>query len=419
MLQRKKQEMTPFEEVSHFFDQAADRLNIKDELRDIMRSSYREVRVQLPVRMDNGSIKVFVGYRVQHNAARGPYKGGLRYHPEADLDEVRALAALMTWKTAVVGLPFGGSKGGIQCDPSSLSQMELNKLTRRYTQGIAYILGPNRDIPAPDLGTNAQVMGWMMDAYGQLHGYTPAVVTGKPVELGGSYGREAATGRGLVFVLAEAAKALKIELKGATVAVQGFGNVGSWTARLIGELGCKVIAVADVNGGVLNERGLDVSRLVDHNKQAGSPAGFRGGEAITNDELLALKCDLLIPAAIGNVLHGGNAGEVRAKVVVEGANHPTTHDADDILQDRGIILLPDILVNAGGVTVSYFEWTQNIQEFRWEEDRVNHELQKVMSRAFWTVWERGQLAHVPLRQAAFMVGVESVARAIELRGFVV
>ena len=222
-----------------------------------------------------------------------------------------------------------------------------------------------------------------------------------------------------MFVLAEAAKALKIELKGATVAVQGFGNVGSWTARLIGELGCKVIAVADVNGGVLNERGLDVSRLVDHNKQAGSPAGFRGGEAITNDELLALKCDLLIPAAIGNVLHGGNAGEVRAKVVVEGANHPTTHDADDILQDRGIILLPDILVNAGGVTVSYFEWTQNIQEFRWEEDRVNHELQKVMSRAFWTVWERGQLAHVPLRQAAFMVGVERVARAIELRGFVV
>ncbi len=419
MPQRKKQEMTPFQEVSHFFDQAADRLKVKDELRELMRSSYREVRVQLPVRMDDGSVKVFVGYRVQHNGARGPYKGGVRYHPEADLDEVRALAALMTWKTAVVGLPFGGSKGGIQCAPASLSQMELNKLTRRYTQSIAYILGPSRDIPAPDLGTNAQVMGWMMDAYGQLHGYTPAVVTGKPVELGGSYGREAATGRGLVFVLAEAAKALKMDLKGATVAVQGFGNVGSWTARLIGQLGCKVIAVADVNSGVLNKRGLDIPRLVDHYKQAGGLAGFRGGEPITNDELLALKCDLLIPAAIGNVLHAGNAGKVRAKVVVEGANHPTTHDADDILEDRGITLLPDILVNAGGVTVSYFEWTQNIQEFRWEEDRVNHELQKVMSRAFWTVWERAQFAQVPLRQAAFMVGVERVARAIELRGFVV
>ncbi|MDO8531159.1 MAG: Glu/Leu/Phe/Val dehydrogenase dimerization domain-containing protein [Dehalococcoidia bacterium] len=411
--------MTSFEEVSHFFDQAADQLNIKDELRDIMRSSYREVRVQLPVRMDDGSIKVFVGYRIQHNGARGPYKGGLRYHPEADLDEVRALAALMTWKTAVVGLPYGGSKGGVQCDPASLSQMELNKLTRRYTQSIAHILGPSRDIPAPDLGTNAQVMAWMMDAYGQLHGYTPAVVTGKPVELGGSYGRDAATGRGLVYVLAEAAHALKMDLKGARVAVQGFGNVGSWTARLIGELGCKVIAVSDVKSGVVNERGLDISRLMDHNKQAGTLAGFRGGEALTNDELLALNCDLLIPAAIGNVLHAGNAGKVQAKVVVEGANHPTTHDADDILEDRGVMVLPDILVNAGGVTVSYFEWTQNIQEFRWEEDRVNHELQKVMSRAFWNVWERAQFAHVPLRLAAFMVGVERVARAIELRGFVV
>ncbi|MEK7872831.1 MAG: Glu/Leu/Phe/Val dehydrogenase dimerization domain-containing protein [Chloroflexota bacterium] len=419
MPQRKKREMTSFEEVSHFFDQAADQLKIKDELRDIMRSSYREVRVQLPVRMDNGSIKVFVGYRIQHNGARGPYKGGLRYHPEADLDEVRALAALMTWKTAVVGLPYGGSKGGVQCDPGTLSEMELNKLTRRYTQSIAYILGPSRDIPAPDLGTNAQVMAWIMDAYGQLHGYTPAVVTGKPVELGGSYGRDAATGRGLVYVLAEAAHALKMDLKGARVAVQGFGNVGSWTARLIGELGCKVIAVSDVKSGVVNERGLDISRLMDHNKQAGTLAGFRGGEALTNDELLALNCDLLIPAAIGNVLHAGNAGKVRAKVVVEGANHPTTHDADDILEDRGVMVLPDILVNAGGVTVSYFEWTQNIQEFRWEEDRVNHELRKVMSRAFWTVWERAQFAHVPLRLAAFTVGVERVARAIELRGFVV
>jgi len=410
--------MTPFEEVCFFLNTAADILKIDDGLRELMWRPYRELTVQIAIRMDDGSLRVFTGYRVQHNGVRGPYKGGIRYHPEADLDEVRALASLMTWKTAVVDVPFGGAKGGVQCDPTQLSLGELNRLTRRFTQNISYILGVNRDIPAPDLGTNSQVMAWMMDAYGQRYGYTPAIVTGKPVELGGCFGRDAATGRGVTFVIQEAARLMGLTLDGATIAIQGFGNVGSWTARLIRSLGCKVVAISDIGGGVYNSQGLDIENLLKHANENRSVAGCPGCESISNEELLALNCDILIPAALGGVIHKNNASQIRARLIVEGANHPTTPTADQILRDRGITVIPDIVANAGGVIVSYFEWAQNIQEFRWEEERVNQELKKIITRAFGTVWERAKSQGVDLRLAAFLIGVERVARAIQLRGFV-
>lgn len=410
--------LTPFEEVNLFYDKAAERLGLPDGCREMLRRPWRELKVQVPVRMDDGQIKVFTGYRVQHNGARGPYKGGVRYHPEADLEEIRALAALMTWKTALMDLPFGGAKGGVQCNPNELSMDELNRLTRRYTINIEHLLAPNRDIPAPDLGTNSQTMAWMMDAYGQLHGHTPAIVTGKPVELGGSLGRESATGRGVVYLLKEAAKDLDMNLEGIRVVIQGFGNVGSWTAKLVEEYGFRVIAVSGVRGGLYNSRGLDVQRLLDHQKEYGTVVGFRGGEAITNSEMLELDCDVLVPAAIGNVITGDNAPRVKAQLVLEAANHPLTPEADDILGDRGITVLPDILVNAGGVIVSYFEWTQNLQEFRWEEDKVYQELHKIILRAYRDVRQKVSSEGITHRQAAFEIGVQRVARVVELRGFV-
>ena len=411
------QRMTAFEEVNLFFDQASDRLNLAEGIREMLRRPWRELQVQVPVRMDDGRIEVFTGYRVQHNGARGPYKGGVRYHPEAHLDEVRALAALMTWKTALVDLPYGGAKGSVQCDPTRLSQGELNRLTRRYTINIEHLIGPNRDIPAPDMGTNAQTMAWMMDAYGQLHGYMPGVVTGKPVELGGSLGREAATGRGVGYLLMEAASDLSLDPRGARVAVQGFGNVGSWAARLLNEYGCQVIAVSDVAGGVYNPRGLDISRLLEYYRTSLGMSGFPGGEFITNDELLEVECDVLVPAAVGNVITAENAPRLRAGIVVEAANHPTTPQADEILTDRGVLVLPDILSNAGGVIVSYFEWAQNIQRFHWEEDRVNQQLNKTMVQAYRQVHERAKSEGLTYRQAAFDIGVQRVAQAVELRGF--
>lgn len=407
-----------FEAVCWFFDQAAERLHLEDSLREMMRMPWRELTVQVPVRLDNGKVKVLVGYRVQHNAARGPYKGGVRYHPQADLDEVRALASLMTWKTAVVDVPFGGAKGGVACDPAQFSQAELNRITRRYTQSIAHILGVNRDIPAPDLGTNAQVMAWMMDAYGQLHGYSPAIVTGKPVELGGSYGREAAPGRGLVYCLEEWARQTQYNLQGAKVLIQGFGQVGSWVARLIGTLGCVVVGVADIRGGIYNPHGLDIPRLLEHAQQTGSVVGFPDAEAVDGKTFLELPCDILIPAAIEHVIHEGNASRIKARIIVEAANHPITPRADVMLREQGVIILPDILVNAGGVVVSYFEWTQNIQQFRWEEEQVNLELYKVMTRATRGVVEAARLFQTSLREGAYSIGVSRVARAITLRGFV-
>ena len=410
--------MSAFDEVNVFFDRAADRLELEDGLREMLRRPWRELRVSVPVRMDDNRIEVFTGYRIQHNGARGPYKGGTRYHPMADQEEVRALASLMTWKTALVDIPFGGAKGGVQCEPRNMSQDELNRLTRRYTINIEHVLGVNRDIPAPDVGTNAQTMAWIMDAYSQIHGYTPAIVTGKPVEFGGSLGRDAATGRGAVYVMLAAAKDLAFAPEGARVAVHGFGNAGMWVSRLLDELGCKVIAVSDTRGGIYNGSGLDVTRVVEHKQEAGTVVGTPGADQITNDELLELECDFLLPAAIDRVIHEGNAPRVRAKVVVEVANHPVTSQADQVFNDRGIPVLPDILVNAGGVVVSYFEWTQNLYQHQWEEERVNSELNGLITRAYGQVSEMVRRDAITYREAAFAIGVGRVAHVARLRGFI-
>ena len=407
-----------FDEVNMVFDGAADRLRLAGGIRDMLRLPWRELQVQIPVRMDDGHIEVFRGLRVQHNGARGPYKGGVRYHPEAGLEEVRALASLMTWKTALVDLPYGGAKGGVTVDPGQLSFNELNRLTRRYTQNIEHLIGPNRDIPAPDLGTNAQTMAWMMDAYGQTHGHSPAVVTGKPVEMGGSLGREAATGRGVANILAEAAQDSSLEIQGKRVVIQGFGNVGYWAAKLIAEDGYLIIGVSGVDGGVYNSKGLDIGKLAEHQKATGGVSGFIEGEAITNQELLQLECDILIPAAIDNVITEDNASFIRAPLILEAANHPVTPIADRILIERGVTILPDILVNAGGVIVSYFEWTQNLQQFHWTENTVNDELKKKILRAYHEVRSRAISDRVTHREAAFDIGVERVAKAVTLRGFV-
>ncbi|PKB65784.1 MAG: glutamate dehydrogenase [SAR202 cluster bacterium Io17-Chloro-G3] len=409
---------TSLDEVNIFFDRAADRLSLDDGMRALLKVPWRELSVSLPVRMDNGEMLIFQGYRVQHNGARGPYKGGVRYHPEADMEEVRALASLMTWKTALANIPFGGAKGGVQCDPSSMSTTELNRVTRRYVQNIDHVLGPNRDILAPDLGTNAQTMAWMMDTYGQIHGHTPACVTGKPVELGGSAGRDSATGRGAVFITTEAVGDMDMVMKDARVVVQGFGNVGSWFARIASEQGCLIIAVSDVNGGVFNSNGLDVQALSKHVAESGFVAGFPSSEDLTNEEVLELECDILVPAAIDRVIDAGNAGKVNARLVVEAANHPLTPEADEILANRGILVLPDILVNAGGVVVSYFEWTQNLYQHRWSEERVNTELGQIMSGAYGSVREQANRLQVSMREAALMVGIKRVARVVEMRGFV-
>ena len=409
--------MTVFEEVNVFFDRAADRLELDDGLRELLRMPWRELRVAVPVRMDDGRIEVFTGYRIQHNGARGPYKGGTRYHPEADQEEIRALASLMTWKNALVDIPFGGAKGGVQCDPRTMSEGELNRLTRRYTSNIEHFLGINRDIPAPDMGTNSQTMAWMMDAYGLIHGYTPGIVTGKPVELGGSVGRDAAPGRGAVYIMVEAARDFGMSTEDASVVIQGFGQVGMWIARLAHEMGCRVLAVSDVQGGVYRESGIDVPGLAKHREEAGTVVGFAGSEEISNEDLLELQCDFLAPAAIDGVIHADNAPRVQAKVVVEAANHPMTPEADDVLNERGIHVLPDILVNAGGVVGSYFEWIQNLYQHHWDETRVNEELSKIMTKAYRDVKEVVDRDSITYREAAFSIGVARVAHVSKLRGF--
>jgi len=418
MIVKLSDKMSSHEAVTYFFEQAADHVGLDDEMREVLRGSYREMQVQVPVRMDDGQLFVFNGYRVQHNGARGPYKGGVRFHPEADIDEVRALAALMTWKTAVTDLPFGGAKGGVQCEPYMMSEAELQRLTRRYTQMIGYVLGVNRDIPAPDMNTNAQTMAWMMDAFGQRYGYQPACVTGKPVELGGSLGREAATGRGVVYVMEEYASDRDFPLAGATVAIQGFGNVGSWAARIAAESGAKVVAVSDVRGGIMRKAGLDIEAVWAHRDATGSVVDFSGADPMSNEELLELDVDWLVPAALGEVIHGRNASKVKARVVVEAANHPITPVADATLSDAGVVVIPDILANAGGVTVSYFEWTQNIQQFRWDEEQVNSQLRKIMAKAYRDVATVAREEKIGLREAAFAIGVRRVARAARLRGYV-
>jgi glutamate dehydrogenase (NAD(P)+) len=411
-------DMSPFEATTYLFHRSANRLALRDEMREVLGSTYRELAVQVPLRMDDGKVVVYRGYRIQHNGARGPYKGGIRYHESADLDEVRALAALMTWKNALIDVPFGGAKGGVQCEPGLLSATERERLTRRFTGMISYIIGVNRDIPAPDMGTNAQTMAWMMDAYGHRYGHAPGIVTGKPVELGGSPGREEATGRGVVICAAASARAAGIDLDGARVVVQGFGNVGSWTAMLAAEHGARVIAVSDVGGGTVNERGLDLEELDRHTREALSVSNFPDGDNISNEEILEVECDVLIPAAIQGVIHGANADGIRAKLVVEAANAPTTPVADRILEDRGVVVVPDILANAGGVTVSYLEWVQNIQQFRWELKDVNEELNKKMKRATDQVMSKADESGCSLRDSAFDIAVERVAHTADLRGYI-
>jgi len=399
------------------FDAAADRLRLDDGVRAILRSAKRELAVNFPVQMDDGSIKVFSGYRVQHNLARGPAKGGIRYHPSVSLDEVRALAMWMTWKTAVVNIPYGGAKGGVVVDPKALSQTELEKLTRRYATEISIIIGKNEDIPAPDMGTDGRIMAWIMDTISMHRGYTEAgVVTGKPVSVGGTLGRLEATGRGLLYTVQETARHYGVRLEAATVAVQGFGNVGSVAAVLLQEAGARVVAVSDSSGAVYNGQGLDVKPLAGR-KAGGAPLSAAPGlDRISNAELLALPVDFLVPAAMENEITGENAGAVKARFVVEGANGPTTPEADAILAANGITVVPDILANAGGVIVSYFEWVQDLQFYFWEEDEVNERLHRAITRAFRDVARTAEQHKISLREAAMVLGVGRVVEATKIRG---
>ena len=398
------------------FQRAAVVMGLSREHRELLTKPRRVVQVEIPVRMDDGHVQLFTGYRVQHNTARGPSKGGIRYHPSIDLQEVCGLAALMTWKTALVDLPFGGAKGGVACDPKALTPKELERLTREFAVLLDPCIGPLEDIPAPDLNTNAQVMAWFMDEYSRHHGYTPAVVTGKPVELAGSYGREAATGRGCVDVIRAAAKDIGIPWPGATVAVQGFGNVGRWVARLLEEEGATVRAVSDSRSGYYAEDGLKIAEAVKYRKREGSLRGLPRAREISNDDLLALNCDLLITAAVSDVIHEANVDQVRANVVVEAANSPVTAAADDQLTKRGVAVIPDILASAGGVTVSYFEWVQNLQGQSWDEARVNLELERVLARSYRKVWAASQARKVSLRHAAYLIAIDRVFTAMQRRG---
>jgi glutamate dehydrogenase (NAD(P)+) len=408
---------TPFEIAVRQFDIAAEALKLEDGIRNKLRYPKACLTVNVPVRMDDGGILTFEGHRVQHDVARGPAKGGIRYHPDVTLDEVKALAAWMTWKCAVVDIPFGGGKGGIRCNPKEMSPGELERMTRRYTSEILPIIGPEKDIPAPDVYTTSQTMAWIMDTYSMNVGYTvPGVVTGKPLQIGGSKGRDEATARGCTFTIEEAAKHLGINLNGATVAVQGFGNAGSVSARLMQELGSKVIAVSDSKGGITNPGGLDVAKVIAHKSECGSVVGFKGADSISNEGILSIKCDVLIPAALENVITGRNASRVSAEIVAEAANGPTTPEADDVLYDKGVFVVPDILANAGGVTVSYFEWVQDLARLFWSGDDVNAKLREIMTESFKETLRISKMHGVHMRTAAYMLGVGRVAEATRLRG---
>ncbi|GAB4247626.1 MAG: glutamate dehydrogenase [Thermoleophilia bacterium] len=399
-------------------DIAASHLDLEEGLRDILRTGQRELIVHFPVEMDDGSLRMFTGYRVQHSLYRGPAKGGLRYSPTVDLEDVRALAALMTWKCAVMNLPFGGAKGGVNCDVKKLSQEELERITRRFTWEIAPLIGPDSDIPAPDLYTDAQTMAWIMDTYSMFKGYTvPGVVTGKPVEVGGSLGRETATAQGCVYAIREACSVLDIDPYAVRVAVQGYGNVGGNLARLVQEcLGARVVAVSDSQGGVFRADGLDLEVVTRHKQETGTVCGAEGTELVTNEELLELDVDILVPAAIEGQITAANADRIRARIVAEAANGPTTPTAGRILDEKGVFVIPDILANGGGVTVSYFEWVQNTQKLFWSEADINHKLDGIMSRAFREVLETADRENVRMRTAAFILAVGRVARAKQLRG---
>jgi glutamate dehydrogenase (NAD(P)+) len=399
------------------FDDAAGVLELEDGMADFLRQTKRELRVNFPVTMDDDSIKMFTGFRVHHNTVRGPTKGGIRYHPQVDMNEIRALAMWMTWKCGVVNIPYGGAKGGVIVDPKELSQDELRKLTRRYATEISVIMSPEGDIPAPDVNTNQQTMAWIMDTYSMHAGYSVnAVVTGKPVEIGGSLGRLEATGRGVMITTREALKELGKSFHDVTVAVQGFGNVGSIAAHLMAEEGATIVAVADASGGVANPKGLDIPALVTYVGEHSVVAGFPGGDSITNDELLTSKCDVLAPCALENQITSENADAIQAIVIAEGANGPTTPEADHILEDKGVFIIPDVLCNAGGVTVSYFEWVQGLQSFFWSKDEINSRMDRIMVDAFREVMETASSKKIGRRVAAQVVGIGRVAAAARLRG---
>jgi glutamate dehydrogenase (NAD(P)+) len=405
-----------FEAAEQYFEEAAAVMNLTSSMRELLLIPEREVKVQVPIKRDNGEIATFVGFRMQHNSKRGPMKGGLRYHHEVNADEVLALASLMTWKTAVVDIPYGGAKGGIAVNPKDLSIDELERLTRRFVDEIHDIFGPDKDIPAPDMGTNAQTMAWIMNQYEKFHGFSPGCVTGKPVELYGAEGREEATGRGVGTLTLALLRKFGRSIESSTVAIQGFGNVGTFTAAYLQKAGGKVVAISDVSGAILNKDGIDITAALAWVADKKSLAGFPGGEPISNKALLALDVDVLIPAALGGVLTEDNAKDVRARFIVEAANGPTTPEADAIFNKNDVIVLPDILANAGGVTVSYFEWVQNQQYFRWDLGRVREELERTMTRGFDKVWSTAQEKKVSLRVAAYLVGIGRVARATTLGG---
>lgn len=407
----------PFESMMQRFDVAAHLLNLEPGVYEYLKTPVRQIIVSIPIAMDNGEVKVFEGFRVIHNDILGPSKGGIRYSPDVNLDEMKALAAWMTWKCAIMNIPFGGAKGGVRCDPSKLSPLQLEKITRRYTSNLIDTFGPDRDVPAPDMNTNEQVMAWVMDTYSMhMRKTEPAVVTGKPLLLGGSLGRREATGRGCMISALSAMEKLSMKPKDTTVVVQGFGNVGSITAQLLREQGCRIIGVGDVSGAFYNKKGIDIEKALEWVKSNRTLAGFPGAEKIEQDALLELECDVLVPAAKEDQITHRNAGKVKARIIVEGANGPTTAKADPILQEKGILVVPDILANAGGVTVSYFEWVQDRVGYFWSLDRVNGRLERMMKEAFHSVYSTAEKYKVPLRIGAYILAIDKVARTLKLRG---
>lgn len=408
--------MSQLEMVNDNIRRASTILDLGERVEKLLLTPDREMKVEVSVELDNGEVTTYTGYRIQHNDARGPMKGGLRYHPTVDAEDVTALSSLMTWKTAVVNIPFGGAKGGINCDPSTLSSRELERVTRKFVSNIKEIIGPDVDIPAPDVNTNAQVMAWVMDEYSRFYGFSPAVVTGKPIDLHGSFGREEATGRGVAFVTADIMADLGKPLQGATVSIQGFGNVGSFAALFLHQLGAKVIAVSDIHGALYRPDGLPILELLEYIRMQRTVNGFSEAETIPGEDIFTLPCDVFIPAALGGILDANRARALRADVVIEAANAPTTPEGDAVLHKRGIPVVPDILANAGGVTVSYFEWAQNIQQFRWDGERVNQELKTTLAKSYRDVKNLAQSRQVPLRTAAYILALGRVAKATVMRG---
>jgi len=411
------EQINPWKVAQEQFDNAAEVMGLSPNLRKVLKETKRELTVHFPVKMDDGRIEVFTGHRVQHNIARGPAKGGIRYAPDVTLDEVRALAFWMTWKCAVVGIPYGGAKGGVVCNPKEMSQRELENLTRRFTTEISIIIGPESDIPAPDVNTNPQVMAWIMDTYSMHKGYSvPGVVTGKPLDIGGSQGRFEATSRGVLYVTREAVKRLGMSIQGSRVAIQGFGNAGMIAAQLFSRDGAIIVAVSDSKGGIYNPKGLNVEEVVKVKKETKSVINYKDAEKMGSKDVLEVPCDILIPAALENQITVENADRIKAKIIAEAANGPTTPEADKIFHEKGILVLPDILANAGGVTVSYFEWVQDIYSFFWDEDRVNYELEVIMKRAFDSVFQKVDQYKVDPRIAAYILAIERVAKATDIRG---